>query len=216
MNIYKKIYHALIIREHDINFSKKLQLAGVSGINKSILSIYKTSNTIKIPWIEFENIHQKESCKKRLQQENLLSTLFYCITIISIFLISYLLIHSGSENYIFETVSIICLCAIFFASYYGIVKSQVRKESYYDVLNSTMLCIINLNKIAQQDNISDNDLIILLKDIKNCKKAINTAKKYKFSIHETDFESHFTKNIVNEEELNKWDDESRHNASLSA
>lgn len=79
-----------------------------------------------------------------------------------------------------------------------------------------MLCIINFNKIAEQDNISDNDLIMLLKDIKNCKKAINTAKKYKFPIHETDFESHFTKNIFNEEELSKWDDESRHNASLSA
>ena len=66
MNIYKKIYQALHIREHDINFSKKLKLAGVSNINSAILTIYKTKNTIKIPWAEFENIHQKDDCKKSI------------------------------------------------------------------------------------------------------------------------------------------------------
>lgn len=190
----KIIYNALISREKDIHFKKLLQQNDLQITFKELKSFYKNCGNIKIPYVTFENKYQRIICQQKIFSENINSAANFIVLFLSLSLLLNYLMSYASISILYSLIAITISATAMFTSAYLLVRSQQRKAAYIDLFSAILMSIIDYHEYSHKDQVSDQDLIRFMRDIKDSKIAIIKAKKYGFNVKETDL-ANYLKNI---------------------
>ena len=190
MNIDKIIYKELHARRKSKGFSLKLQKMGLIPTYKSSLRFYKSYGRLKVPFISFTSKYQEKFCKRKIMRENII-----CVINVLVFFLALSLLGDAFSYYdkvsLAETIIGISAClGIIYLNFHIILKTQRRKEQFYDVFTANITTILDYEHLSHQDKISDNDLIKFLADLRNTRQALIAARKCGYDFKEQELDSY--------------------------
>ena len=208
MNSDILIFKALISKQNDLLFQDKIIENDLVSIYNGVIKFYLVNRKINIPYIATDNTFENTKCENILFEQNTTIFQHYIILFVAIsFFISFGLYYSAITVPYTILGLLFCLGVGVF-NVNCILKAQQIKNVYNDLLNAIIINILDYIDCIDKKSITEEDLLLLLLDIKNSHNALSKARECGYLLQETNiFE--YTKNKSDiKEELSTWDNES--------
>ena len=190
MNIDKIIYKELHARKNSKGFFLKLQKLGLIPTYKSSLRFYKSYGRLKVPFISFTSKYQEKFCRRKIMRENIICTINILILFLALSLVGDAFSYYDKARLAETIIGISACMGILYFNFHIILKTQRRKEYFYDVFTANITTILDYECLSHQDKISDNDLIKFLSDLKNTRQALIAARKCGYDFKEQELNSY--------------------------
>lgn len=208
MNIDKILYQALHERRQDPHFRAELHAHHLVGTYKSCLSFYRTAGYIKVPLLHYNSAYQKKYTARKLRHENMICALNVVLLFLALSFGSHALLQAETLSIVKFLIAIISSVSVMLLSGHMIITTQARKAHFSDILHANIATLIDYIDFADQDAISDQDLIQFLCDVRDTHQAFIMARKDGFSIEEGEVHRYLREDSKTIEQIARLDNDS--------
>lgn len=187
MQFDKRIYQALIAREHDYIFMHSLKEQNLQTTYYSVISGYKQHKRIKYPCMYFKNIFQRRYCQRLLWRDQTVIGINLILMFASLSILAEYFLHFVHVAIIPINLLGACGAAIIFGLSFYLIEYASKRMHNYERLQYTQLCtILDYSTCDGSCAITDSQLLALLSDIHMSKLLLSIVQKDGFKITETE------------------------------
>lgn len=193
MQFDKRIYQALIAREHDYTFMHSLKENNLQGTYYAVLSGYRQHKRIKYPCMRLDSLFQRRHCRRIWLRDQSIIAISLILMFASLSILAEYFLHFVHVAIIPVTLIGALSSGILFGLSFYLIQYANKRMHDYERLQYAQLCtILDYVSCDGSSAITDSQLLALLSDIQTSKILLSIVQQDGFKITESELEAFTT------------------------